>query len=136
MPDVFRLSRGSKRSGRLVDRPSPKYRAVFSPKGDRIAIVMADGANTDINLSNRKGRKLQRITKSASIVDPLGGSDPMPGAVVTYSVAVEAEGVKITTIEGLLDGEELNPVQQAFVEEDAFQCGYCTPGMILTAAMR
>jgi len=49
------------------------------------------------------------------------------------TLAIEAEGTKITTVEGLLDGEELGPVQQAFLEEDAFQCGYCTPGQIVAA---
>jgi xanthine dehydrogenase YagT iron-sulfur-binding subunit len=47
------------------------------------------------------------------------------------TLAVEAEGSKITTLEGLMDGEEIGPVQQAFVEHDAFQCGYCTPGQIM-----
>ncbi|MBT3266466.1 (2Fe-2S)-binding protein [Candidatus Poribacteria bacterium] len=42
-------------------------------------------------------------------------------------------GKEITTIEGLADGATLNGVQQAFVDEQAMQCGYCTPGMILTA---
>lgn len=46
-------------------------------------------------------------------------------------LAVEAEGTEITTVEGLLVGENLGPVQQAFVEQDAFQCGYCTPGQIM-----
>ncbi len=48
------------------------------------------------------------------------------------TLAVEAEGHAITTIEGLLDGDKLGPVQQAFAEEDAFQCGFCTPGQIMT----
>ena len=47
------------------------------------------------------------------------------------TLAVEAEGANITTLEGLMKGEELGPVQQAFAEEDAFQCGYCTPGQIM-----
>jgi xanthine dehydrogenase YagT iron-sulfur-binding subunit len=49
------------------------------------------------------------------------------------TLAVEAQGARITTLEGLMRGEELGPVQQAFVEEDAFQCGYCTPGQIMAA---
>jgi len=47
------------------------------------------------------------------------------------TLALEAEGADITTLEGLMKGEELGPVQQAFAEEDAFQCGYCTPGQIM-----
>ena len=47
------------------------------------------------------------------------------------TLAVEAQGREITTLEGLMDGEKLGPVQQAFAEEDAFQCGYCTPGQIM-----
>jgi len=49
------------------------------------------------------------------------------------TLAVEAEGREITTLEGLMDGEEVGPVQNAFVEMDAFQCGYCTPGQIMAA---
>lgn len=48
-------------------------------------------------------------------------------------LAVEAEGRKITTIEGLSQAEKLHPVQEAFIEHHAIQCGFCSPGMILTA---
>ncbi len=48
-------------------------------------------------------------------------------------LAVSAEGDAITTIEALAKGEELSPVQAAFLEHDAFQCGYCTPGQICSA---
>jgi xanthine dehydrogenase YagT iron-sulfur-binding subunit len=46
-------------------------------------------------------------------------------------LAVESEGKSIVTLEGLMRGEELGPVQRAFAEQDAFQCGYCTPGQIM-----
>lgn len=48
-------------------------------------------------------------------------------------LARNAENCKITTIEGLSDGDELHPVQQAFVEAGAIQCGFCTPGMVMTS---
>jgi xanthine dehydrogenase YagT iron-sulfur-binding subunit len=49
------------------------------------------------------------------------------------ALAVEAEGHEITTVEGLMRGETLGPVQAAFVEADGFQCGYCTPGQVMAA---
>ncbi|HET8725880.1 MAG TPA: (2Fe-2S)-binding protein [Alphaproteobacteria bacterium] len=49
-------------------------------------------------------------------------------------LAVAAEGREVTTIEGLADGDRLHPVQQAFIDHDAFQCGFCTPGQIMSAA--
>ena len=45
--------------------------------------------------------------------------------------AVQADGCEVTTVEGLAQGDELHPVQQAFHEQHALQCGYCTPGFVL-----
>ena len=49
------------------------------------------------------------------------------------TLALEAEGAQIETLESLMKGEELGPVQQAFLQEDGYQCGYCTPGQIMAA---
>ena len=49
------------------------------------------------------------------------------------TLALEAEGKAITTVEGLLKGDELSPLQKAFWDNDAMQCGYCTPGQIMAA---
>ena len=48
-------------------------------------------------------------------------------------LAVQANGARLTTIEGLAKGDNLHPVQQAFIDNHGLQCGYCTPGMIMTA---
>ncbi|WP_327731417.1 (2Fe-2S)-binding protein [Streptomyces sp. NBC_00487] len=48
------------------------------------------------------------------------------------TLAVRLEGAEVTTVEGLADGDELHPLQKAFIEQDAFQCGYCTPGQIMS----
>ena len=48
-------------------------------------------------------------------------------------LAVQADGAKVETVEGLADGDQLVPLQQAFSDHHALQCGYCTPGMLMSA---
>lgn len=50
-----------------------------------------------------------------------------------HLLALDAAGKEVVTIEGLMDGEKLHPVQQAFVEHDGLQCGFCTPGQVISA---
>ena len=59
----------------------------------------------------------------------------LDGEVVAscMTFALDARDKQVTTIEGLANGEQLHPVQQAFVEHDAMQCGFCTPGMVMSA---
>lgn len=54
-------------------------------------------------------------------------------ALSCLTLAVMVPGKEVTTIEGLADGEKLHPMQEAFIECDGFQCGYCTPGQIMSA---
>ena len=56
------------------------------------------------------------------------------GVAREYFQLLDVRGKKITTIEGLSEGDQLHPVQQAFVEHDALQCGFCTPGMVMSCA--
>lgn len=49
------------------------------------------------------------------------------------TLAVSVDGAEVRTVEGLADGDELDPLQRAFVDKDAFQCGYCTPGQLCSA---
>jgi xanthine dehydrogenase YagT iron-sulfur-binding subunit len=54
--------------------------------------------------------------------------------VSCLTLAIMKDGAEVTTIEGLAQGDKLHSLQQAFIEHDAFQCGYCTPGQICSAA--
>lgn len=58
--------------------------------------------------------------------------DGLAVSACTY-LAVEADGCSVLTVEGLADGDRLHPIQQAFIEHGAVQCGFCTAGMLLTA---
>lgn len=50
------------------------------------------------------------------------------------TLAVQADGCTVTTIEGMADGENLHPIQEGFKEKHGLQCGFCTPGMVMSAA--
>lgn len=56
--------------------------------------------------------------------------EPVRSCITPFA---SASGREVTTVEGLADGEKLHPVQQAFAERSAFQCGYCTPGFVVSS---
>ena len=110
----------------------------------------AEAIKVVLNVNGQKHTMLvePRWTLLHVLRDELGFTGTKPGCergecgactvlidgVARYScmtLAVEAADHQITTIEGLMRGDELGPVQQAFLEEDAYQCGFCTPGQVV-----
>ncbi len=69
-------------------------------------------------------------TSSCGACTVLIGGESVKSCTV---LAAQADGVDITTIEGLADGDRLHPMQEAFREHHGLQCGYCTPGMVMAA---
>ena len=78
---------------------------------------------------NYKGTKLCCNTGECGACTILFNGQPINSCV---TLAADANGAQITTVEGLADGDKLHPVQQAFIDTGAVQCGYCTPGYIIS----
>ncbi|MDE0396768.1 MAG: (2Fe-2S)-binding protein [Candidatus Poribacteria bacterium] len=93
--------------------------------------VLRDGIDTSGNNVDLTGAKL--------ICDrgECGGCTVMADGKPVYAcmmLAMDAQGKQITTVEGVADGENLHPVQEAFIQHDALMCGFCTPGFIVSSA--
>src|SRR5437660_2306688 len=78
---------------------------------------------------NFKGTKLCCNTGECGACTIIYNGKPINSCV---TMAADANGAEITTIEGVADGDKLHPVQQAFIDTGAVQCGYCTPGYIIS----
>jgi carbon-monoxide dehydrogenase small subunit len=89
--------------------------------------LLADFIRDDLFLTGTKRGCETGVCGACSIL--------MDGEVVKscLSLAVQADGHEITTVEGLSSGGALHPVQEAFVENGGFQCGYCTPGFLMAS---
>ena len=95
----------------------------ISDRGDR---TLASALREDLGLIGARVSCAEGECGSCTVlVDGL----PMTSCLM---LAQQAEGKNITTIEGLADGDNLHPIQQAFIDEQGFQCGFCTPGLILS----
>ena len=94
--------------------------------------VLRDGSDTSGNNVDLTGAKL--------ICDrgECGGCTVMVDGKTVYAcmmLAMDAQDKQITTVEGIADGDDLHPVQEAFIQHDALMCGFCTPGFIVSSAV-
>jgi len=88
-------------------------------------VTLLEALRNDLDLTGAK-RVCDRATCGACTV--IMDGKPVYSCSV---LAIEAPGHKITTVEGLMQGETLHPIQQAFIDNDAQQCGFCTPGFVV-----
>ena len=108
-----------------------KIRLIINGKSYKVSVkaseTLLDVIRDELRLTGtKKGCDVGDCGTCTVLIDGI----PVSSCLV---LAVDAKEREITTIEGLAEGENLHPIQKAFVEEGAIQCGFCTPGMILTA---
>ncbi|MEK7386355.1 MAG: (2Fe-2S)-binding protein [candidate division NC10 bacterium] len=88
--------------------------------------LLLDVLRDDLDLKGAKRSCDSQVCGACTVL-----VDGLAVSACTY-LAVEADGRSVLTVEGLAEGESLHPVQRAFVDAGAVQCGFCTPGMLLT----
>ena len=141
-------------SGMIV--PSGRAISPLPDEAERLATVTQQGiGNVDLTLEiNGEQHRVNGLAVNTTLLDCLRDDLHLTGSkkgcglghcgactvlvdgrriTSCLALAVMQQGKQITTIEGLAHGDELHPVQAAFVEHDGFQCGYCTPGQIMSA---
>jgi xanthine dehydrogenase YagT iron-sulfur-binding subunit len=138
----------------LAGRAVQAAAAVGLPGRGRPALASSAPGDLAVTLSVNGVERRLRIDPRTSLLDALRERMALPGTkkgcdhgqcgactvlvddrrvLSCLLLAAMAQGRRVTTVEGLARGEELHPVQAAFMKHDAFQCGYCTPGQIVSA---
>jgi carbon-monoxide dehydrogenase small subunit len=113
------------------NQPKEKKHIAFRVNGKKVQaeveswITLAEFLREELRLTGTKVGCNRAECGSCTVI--LDG-DPVYSCSV---LAVEAAGTEILTVEGLEDNDKLHPLQEAFIEHDALQCGYCTPGMLM-----
>ncbi|MEU4657863.1 2Fe-2S iron-sulfur cluster-binding protein [Streptomyces sp. NPDC023723] len=118
----------------MVSAPSPTYSAItLNINGEKHPLTvdhrttLLDALRERLDLTGtKKGCDQGQCGACTVLIDGRR-------SVACLQLAVAADGREITTVEGLADGDRLHPVQQAFLDLDGYQCGYCTPGQICSA---
>lgn len=125
----FRIVTGHATQGDAM----PEERIEMTVNGDKVAVTfgthktLLEVLRENLNLTGTKhGCELGECGACAVLVD----GKPVLSCLM---LAVEADGAKVTTVEGLADEARLHPLQEAFADCGAAQCGYCTPGFLVTA---
>ncbi len=115
MSDMHESTVATRVNGRQVEQTVPNRR------------TLAQFLRDDVGLT---GTKVSCDLQVCGVCTVL--VDGAPISACTY-LAADVDGVEVTTVEGLADGDVLHPLQQAFVDHFALQCGFCTPGFLLMA---
>jgi xanthine dehydrogenase YagT iron-sulfur-binding subunit len=130
------------RHGAFAAEPSAAPQDAAAPDGHPVALLV-NGQKYDLTLDPRT-TLLDALREHIGLTGTKKGCDMGAcGACTVHlegkrvlsclTLAASADGRKVTTIEGLAQGDELHPMQAAFMEHDGFQCGYCTSGQIMSA---
>ncbi|MFD3843672.1 (2Fe-2S)-binding protein [Streptomyces sp. NPDC058642] len=120
---------------------SPPALAAEVPAGSRLSLTV-NGVRHTVTVDNRTSL-LDLLREHLDLTGSKKGCNAGACGACTVLVdgrrvnscltlAVRLEGAEVTTIEGLAQGDRLHPLQQAFIDQDAFQCGFCTPGQIVS----